>query len=795
MIRNHLKTAWRNIVRNRRFTVLNVLGLSTGLASAILIYLWVADELKFDTFNNNDERLYKAIYNIQTENDVLTLKETPAPLGASLFKAMPEVESYTAVNPFMDWYQGDGMVSFNNNTAVRAKGIFADSNFFNVFSYGLTPAERQTVLAAKYGVVITERLAKRLFNNLSDIKGKTITWKHKLQLKEPIFVAGICATPPANSSNQFDIVFNSQIVAEAEENVNSWRGTYAETYLILKKGTDINLFNKKVADFAKLQDPANKNCTVWLQQFSKIYLYDQYANGYSIGGRIRYVRLFLIIALFIIIIACINFMNLSTAQASAKMKEIGVRKVIGADRKDLFVQFMIESLSLVFLSLLVAIVIIESLLPGFNHITGKQLQFGFGSSIVVPIMLITLFTGLFSGFYPAFYLSGFNPLAVLKNKLNTSVGEIWVRKGLVIFQFAISSVFVIGFVVIKKQIDLLQTRNLGYNRGNVINFKKEGKAVKNPETFLQDLKKITTVDNASCMAGTMLDATEYQMGFSWRGDESDRQYSFRSPRVSYGAIETLGIPVIAGRSFDPAFNDDDSKIVLSESAVKKMRLKDPVGKVIMNGKNKNEIIGVVKDFQYGSARQTAVPLILRFRNAYVCDNILVKIKAGSTKETIGQIANAYKQFNPDYQFEFTFLDEDYQALYKSEENTGILSSYFAALAIIISCLGLFGLAAFTAQKRKKEIGIRKVIGASVAGIVLMLSRDFLKLLSLSFVIAFPVAWWVMNEWLNSFAYRVTISPMIFISTMSIVTILALLSIGFQTIRAAIANPVKSLQTE
>jgi ABC-type antimicrobial peptide transport system permease subunit len=616
-----------------------------------------------------------------------------------------------------------------------------------------------------------------------------------MKLKDPLHISGVVADPPANSTIKFDIVFNYDLMLENDENSGTWRSTYADTYIVLREGTNPAQFEKKIAGFAGIKDPINQKNTLFLQQFSNIYLHNQYENGKQVGGKIQYVRLFSLVALFILIIACINFMNLSTAQASRKMKEIGVKKAIGASRKSLMFQFIAESIFIAFLSLVIAILLIVVLLPQFNQITGKQLQLRFQPTHLLSIAAIALFTGLLSGCYPAFYLSGFNPVTVLKGKLRTSFAEVWIRKGLVVFQFTLSVVFIIGFIVINKQIAFVQTKNLGYNRDNIITFKREGKLNGDPEAFLSALKDIPGVVKVGAMAGTILDPRENQSGFSWRGQDADMAYIFKSPRISYDAIETFGLKVLAGRSFSPDFKDDDSKIILNESAVKKMQLSNPIGKIIKTGDSESEIIGVVNDFQLGSVHHTIEPLVFRFRTPAVATNVLVKVKQGTEPIVIKQLEQYYKKFHPNYPFEFSFLDSDYKALYAAEERVGTLSRYFAGLAIIISCLGLFGLAAFTAQKRQKEIGIRKVVGATVSNIVFMLSKDFLRLVVIALLIAFPVGWWAMSEWLQSFAYRTDIGLTVFVVAGVSILLITLLTVSYQAIRTALANPVKSLRTE
>ncbi|HTE24975.1 ABC transporter permease [Flavitalea sp.] len=794
MFHNFFRIARRRLIKDRQFTILNLVGLSTGLASAILIFLWVNDEMSIDKFNEKDSRIYQAMYNIQTADNILTIDQTPSPLAAALVAEMPEVETAVSINPFMNGFVGPGVVSFENKH-IGAQGIFAGKDYFNVFSFRLIHGHKDTVLADKNGVLLSKSLAKKMFGTTEGIMGKTLEWDHRVKLEGPFYISGIFENPPANSTSQFDIIFNYENLYKGDRYAKDWTGTYAKTYMVLKKGTDQKAFEKKIRDFTKTKDPRNNICSIFIQQFSKKYLYGQYENGVVAGGRIQYVKLFSIIALFILIIACINFMNLSTAQATGKMKEIGVKKTIGASRRSLVLQFLGESIFMALLSLIVAMLLVVLLLPGFNEITGKQIQINYEAGFILPIIGTALFTGLVSGLYPAFYLSAFKPVTVLKGNPKTSIGELWIRKGLVVTQFSLSIIFIVGFLIINKQIDFIRTKNLGYNRDNIVSFQREGEITGDPEVFLSMLKNIPGVINAAGMAGSILDDTDNQSGFSWRGQKSDEEYSFKSPRICYDVVETLGLKLLAGRTFSREFKDDDSKIILNESALKKMGLKDPIGKTIEKGDSQAQIIGVVKDFQYGSMHHTIEPLIFRFRNARVSNRILVKIAAGNEASSIKKIESLYKQLHPKYSFTFTFLDEAYQQLYSSEQRAGKLSKYFAGLAIIISCLGLFGLAAFAAQRRQKEIGIRKIVGASVSNIVLMLSGNLLKLVSVSIVIALPIASWAMNKWLENFAYKTTISVWIFVVAGAIALGIALLTVSFQSVRAAVTNPVRSLRNE
>jgi len=802
MFRYNLKTAWRRLLRDRQFTILNLIGLSSGLAVALLICLWVSDELSVDKFHEKDKQLYQVMNNLTTPQSTMTLDMTPVPLSEALVKEMPEVEYAVAVNDFFNWQSKEGILSYGD-THIQAKGWHAGKDFFNVFSYELIQGNKNEALADENNIVISVTMAKKLFATTDNAIGKTLEWNYPFY-KGVFRISGVFKDPPANATSHFDFVLNMGVLLKTDREAKNWTNDLAKTYLILRKGTDLNRFNEKIAGFLKTKNPGLAIFSLFLQRYSAKYLNGKYENGVVAGGRIAYVRLFSIIAIFILLIACINFMNLSTAQASGKMKEVGVKKTIGASRKSLIIQFLAESILMAFLSLIIAFAFIALLLPQFNVITAKHIGLNSVAGFILPAAGIALFTGIISGCYPAFYLSGFNAVTVLKGKLSTSFGELWVRKGLVVVQFTLSVIFVIGFLVVNEQIKYTQTRNLGYNKDNVLCFQwkgelynqwnglSEGKSNAQFEAFMAGLRNVTGVISVTNTAGNILDQIPGTSGVSWRGQEADQRYIFQSPVVGYDFLETLDIRLDEGRSFSKIYHDDYSRIILNEAAVKMMGLKNPVGKSIdLNGKS--QIIGVVKDFHYGSLHNSIEPLIVRFDPNG--PNIMVRIKAGMERNTVAELKKYYGEFLPGYTFDFTFMDDDYQALYASEMRVAALSRYFAVLAILISCLGLFGLAAFTAQKRQKEIGIRKVLGATVSNVSVMLSMEFLKLVFFAVVISLPASWWVMNKWLQGFSDRVTINWWFFIVPGLMALLLALITVSFQSIKAAIANPVKSLRAE
>jgi putative ABC transport system permease protein len=799
MFRHNLLITYRNFLRYKSTFFINLMGLSTGLACALLIYLWIADELSVDRFHKKDEQLYQVLLNFHHPEGIETRENTSPRLAGSLLQEMPEVESAVTINTINNWITGEGVIT-HEDKRIKAKGIFASKDYFNVFSYHLLQGNKDQVLADRNGVVISESLAKRIFNTTENIIGKTFTWNMRMRFEGLPHITGVFRDPPANSTRQFDLVFNFQKIIEGDRNAGEWNSGPAETYLILKKGTDLAAFNKKISDYMSLKVPdRNIKATMFVSRYSDKYLYGHFENGVQSGGRIEYVWLFSIIAVFILAIACINFMNLSTAQASRKMKEVGVKKTMGANRGTLTIQFLGESILMAFLSLAVAVILVFLLLPQFNEFTNKQLQLAISPRLTLSVAAIVLFTGIVAGYYPAVYLSRFDPIKTLKGKLTISFGERWIRKGLVVTQFVISIVFIVAFLIINQQLEFTQTKNLGYSKDNILVFERQGRINwENHEAFMTTLKNIPGVVNASCMNGSILDPEEtMHTGFSWEGQAPEgKQSLYPSPRISHKFIETMGIEMKEGRTFSDQYTakEEASKIIINEAAAKEMGFPDPVGRTIKYGPvEEKQIIGVVKDFNFGSLHGGVKPAFFMYGMRE--KDIVVKIRAGSEKTAIKNLQNVFAQFHSGYPLEFTFLDDDYQTLYDSENKVAVLSKYFAAIAIIIPCLGLLGLAAFTVQTRRKEIGIRKILGATKGNIVHLLSADFTKLVLMAIIIALPISYFVASKWLENFAYHIDLKWWFFAAAGFAALLMAWFTIGIQTLKAARVNPTKYLQNE
>jgi ABC-type antimicrobial peptide transport system permease subunit len=533
---------------------------------------------------------------------------------------------------------------------------------------------------------------------------------------------------------------------------------------------------------------------LYIQRYSDGYLYNRFVNGVQSGGRIEYVSLFSLIALFILVIACINFMNLSTAKAAGRMKEVGIKKTVGASRRSIILYFMGESMLMAVLSLVIAVALAALLLPYFRQITGKNLPLQVSTPLVVSMVAITVLTGLVSGSYPALYLSGFKPAWILGKGSGSPAGPSGLRKGLVVFQFAISVVLITMVLVVYQQMNLIRTIHLGYNKENVVRFSANGKLATNVGGFLAELREIPGVVRASDMSGNMTGAYSQAGTYvDWKGKPPGLEINYTGLNMDTGMMQLLGMQLVAGRAFSNQFGSDSASVIFNESAIAAMGLKDPIGKTVSVWRMQKRIIGIVKDFHFGSLYKKMGPFFFRYsRNN---SNIFVRIQPGVEKQTLDRIAALYKQFNQGLPLEYRFLDDDYAQLYSAEERVSVLSRYFAGMTILISCLGLFGLAAFTAQKKEKEIAIRKVVGASTGRIIALLSREFMVLVALALLIALPLAGWAASKWLETFAYRVQIGPVIFLLAGAAILLITVVTVSYQSIKAAVASPAKSLKRE
>ncbi len=790
MIRHTFLLILRNFRRFRSSFFINLIGLSTGLASALLIYLWVMDERATDRFHANEGRLFQVMANHHNSDRVETMEATPDPLALALAREIPEVSHSVNLAP-ASWFSKFTLAVEGSATRIKASGQFVDSAYLNVFSFPLVQGNPRTALADPKAVLITEQLAVNLFGNTEKAIGQTVDWNIS-QFKGRGVVTGVMKDIPSASTQRFDFLLTMEAFRAIAGRDENWGNNGPSTFVVLHEGSDALSTSLKIADFIKRKKPGI-HVDLFLRPYSSGYLHGRYDNGALAGGRIEYVRLFSVIAAFILLIACINFMNLSTAKASRRIKEVGIKKAVGAGRHLLILQYLGESMLMSFLSLITALILTQLALPSFDLLTGKTLHLEFTPQLTLSLILITLLTGLLAGSYPALYLSGFSPAKVLKGKFAASLGEQWARKGLVVFQFALSVIFIVAVIVVTQQISFVQSKHLGFNKDHVILFDKEGAIADHQDAFLEEIRTIPGVLASSSINQNIVGTDGFTVGVSWPGKNEEEVVQFGTTGVDYGLMETLGFELVEGRNFSREFNDKNS-IILNEAAVAIMGLPDPIGRKIIFWGREVEVIGVVRDFHYESLHEKLKPFIFRLETSQTL-YIVAKLEAGREQEALTQLEKVYARVNPGFPFSYKFLDEDFQRLYQSEQRVAVLSKYFAGLAILISCLGLFGLAAFTAERRRKEIGLRKVLGSTEAGIVYLLSADFTKIVLLAVVIALPMAFGLCSYWLDSFAYHVGLEAWYFVVAGLAALGIAWLTVGTQAFRAARVNPTECLKEE
>ena len=784
MLKHNLILIYRNIKRSLSYFFINLIGLSAGLACTLLIFLWVTDELQKDKFHEKDQRLFQVMEHQQYATSIMTTSSTPGVLSDALKEEIPEIE-YAATTSWISPFT----LSIEDHN-VKADGYYVGKDYFNIFSYNLVKGDADQVLEDKHAIVISEELAERLFGTKENVLGKSVQLQH-----DKVFeITGVFENIPSASSYQFDFVLSFELFKDENQWVLQWGNNGPSTYVTLHEGSNANEVSEKIKDFVKGKNEES-NVSLFLKPYSERYLYGRYENGQPAGGRIEYVRLFSIIAVFILLIACINFMNLSTARASGKAKEVGIKKSIGAQRHLLAFQFIFESFFTAFVSLLVAILMVWLFLPQFNLITEKEISLNLLDPDLLLWMLgITIATGLIAGSYPAIYLSGFNPAVVLKGEVKGSWGELFVRKGLVVFQFFLSIIMIVSVIVISRQMEFVQSKNLGYKKDNLIRFPIEGKVETSTATFIEEVKKLPGVLNVSSMGHSMLGQNNNTSGLSWEGKDPDDLILFENVRVNYDLLETLGVEMAEGRSFSRLHSTDTAKIIFNEAAIKIMGFEEPVGKVIRLWDEYDlEIIGVVKDFHFQSLHEDVAPLffMLNPENTW---NMLVRIEGGREKETLEALTDFYASYNPGFTLDYKFQDQEYARMYAAEQRIATLSTYFAGFAILISCLGLFGLAIFTTERRIKEIGIRKILGSSSTNIVMLLTGNFTKMVMLSILLGIPISYWLLDQWLARFAFHVELEVWYFIAAAAIALFIAWLTVASQAIKASHVNPVKCLRS-
>lgn len=793
MFKHIFTIAFRSIAKHKSSFLINLTGLSTGLAFAFLLYMWVQDERSIDKFHLNDDRLYQVMEK-SIENGIIRIQDgTQGPLSEAMEKDLPEIEHAVTVMDLSK--EGMDITIRNGERAFKSVSLFTGDAFFKVFSFPLISGNTATVLKEKNSIAISEDFAQKFFGTKEGAIGKPLEWS--LFGKDHLsVVTAVFQNIGANSTLKFDVVFTKQkLIEDLWTNGQNWWNTGPDTYVLLKPGINMTAFNNKIEKFIDRYDK-NNHFSLFVRKYSDAYLYGGYEGDRQAGGRITNVRLFSLIAILLLVIASINFMNLSTAKVSGRLKEIGVKKTVGSNRRSLAFQFLGESLFVTAFSTVLALILVALLIPQFNYITGKNLPIQFSINQLMILLLIAAMTGILSGSYPAFYLSGFKPLETLQGKLRERMGELLARKGMVIFQFIVSLVLIVSVVIVYQQIEFAQSKPIGYARENVIYFDMEGKVFENKRNFFEGLRSLPGVVQAGGVNQTLVreDGGSSTYGLDWPGKIENKNIDFMIRTVDQHLVQTLGMQIAEGRTFSDSVGNNSSYLLINETAVKIMGLKDPVGtKVNLWGEDKT-ILGVMKDFHTASVHQPISPLIFRC----VPDEVsmaMVRIAPNSERRVISSLTDFYSKTNPGYELNLRFLDETIRTQYLAEDRTLTLAKYFAWLTILISCLGLFGLAAYDTERRTKEIGIRKVLGANARKIVVLLSKDLLKLVCIAIVLASPIAYLLMSKWLSDFAYRININWWVFLLAGVAALCIALVAVGFQAVKAAIANPVRNLRNE
>ena len=783
MLKNYLKTAFRGFRRHKSSFFINLAGLSIGLACSFLIFLWVIDEMNMDQYHTDSDRIVQVMEFQSYSDELMTTLSTPGILARTLKEEIPEFQYISTYTWNNDYLFTKGNDSFMEN------GLYVENDFFQILSIDLLYGDRENLLVNPNTIVLSETMAKKYFGNQNPV-GEGLT----LDNDQELTITGVYRDMPSNSTFQFDCLLNYEDWYLENDWAQEWGNNGPRTIAKLAQGTDIETLNEKIKGFIKGKNEGS-HIDLFVYPFASRYLYGSFDNGVVSGGRIEYVRLFIIVAVFILLIACINFMNLSTAKATKRAKEVGIRKSIGASQGSLIGQFIGESMIISFFSLFISILLVEAFLPLFNDLTEKSISVDYTNPLLLVIFISTvIITGLVSGSYPAFYLSSIEAVRSLKGSLKSSWKEAFARKGLVVFQFSLSIVLIVSTIIIYRQIQYTQTKNLGYNKENLIYFTTEDQVGEQWDSFHSQLESIPGVVMASRTSHSFLYQNSNTLGVDWEGKDPDTRILFENITVDYDFLKTMGVELLEGRSYSREFGADTSKIIFNEAAIAAMGMEDPIGKVIQLWEEDYEIIGIARNFHFQSFRTEVNPAFFRLYPEYGW-RAFVRIESSNISNTLSQIEGKWKEFNPNFPFIYEFMDEQYASLYRAEMRIGSLARAFAFVAIFISCLGLFGLSAFTAEQRSKEIGVRKVLGASVNSLVMLLSKDFTKLVLISIIISIPVSWYLMNMWMSEFAYSSGIEWWVFGVAGVAALLIAWLTVSWQSIKAALVNPVNSLKSE
>jgi putative ABC transport system permease protein len=795
MFKNFVKTTFRNLWKNKGYSFLNIFGLGIGIACAGLIFLWVEDEMNYDQFNTKKNQLYFVKENQKYDTYTATFGSTPGVLGPAMLAEIPGIANTCRITE-----GGDTRLITIGDESMYASGNYTEPSLFSMFTFPFVEGNAATAFTQLHSMVITQKTAKKFFGTDKDVVGKKV----RVDNKQDYVITGVLKDIPENSTLRFEWLAPFQIWYDVSDWAHRWGNNCLSTYVELKPGVLPASVNKLLYNFIQKREPSSI-ARPFLLSMNDWHLRNNFDNGVQTGsGAIQYVHLFTLIAWIILLIACINFMNLATARSGKRAREVGVRKVLGAAKQNLIFQFIGEAVFMALLSAMVAVVIMTLTLPAFNMMVQKTLSLDFSNPLHGLLLLgITVACGLIAGSYPSLYLSSFNPAFVLKGMKLKTGGAAFIRKGLVVLQFSISIILIISTIIIYQQIQHVKDRNLGFNKNNLLQIDMSGDMAKHYAAIQQDLINTGKVENVALSDHTTLYGGNNTGGLTWDGKTSAAQILISQRYISPGFFKNAGMKILEGRDVaetDSAIVHNTIYIVITQTLEKLMGKGSAIGKTVhFEGDTsglKAEVVGVVNDYIYGDMYGKPDPVMFFYSKPENTTEMYVRLKQESnTQASLSAIENVLKKENPAYPFTYQFVDDQFNQMFLSEMLISKLSRVFAGLAIIISCLGLFGLAAYTAELRTKEIGVRKVLGASVSGLAALLSKDFLKLVALSCFVAIPVSWWMMHNWLQGYQYRIEISWWIFVLAAFVAILIATITVSFQSIKAAITNPINSLHSE
>lgn len=784
MLKHFFKSTVRSLRKNKTFSILNIFGLATGIACAGLIFLWVEDELSFDQSYANRNYLYQVRTNQTYDGTTRTFLSSPSLLAEAMKREVPGIVNACRIQRMQSLFA-------YGEKAINEKGCYADSSVFSMFTPVFVQGNSASVFHHPKSVVITEGMAERFFGKNSNVIGRSLTMENRDDYR----ITGVIKNAPVNTTLQFDWLVPFEDYISGRPYLAKWGANSVNTYAQLAPGTDPDVINRQLYGF--IQGKQNgANARAFLFAMKDWRLRDKFEGGIQTGGRIEYIRMFITIAWIVLLIACINFMNLSTARSEKRAREVGVRKVAGAERKGLVIYFIGEAMLMSFAAVLTGILFIVMALPFFNLLVEKQLTAGLSNPLHIAFALaIGIICGLVAGSYPAAYLSGFKPIQVLKGWKQKNGKAEWIRKGLVVLQFSVSIILIISTLVIYLQVQHIKNRDIGYNRHNLLSVQAKGDIIKNYEAIRHELITAGLANNAGLNSFNTMYIGNNSSAYDWEGKNKDQDILISHRDVSTDMLPTLGLTFLEGRNFSKDITADSTHVIISQSLARLMGKGTAIGKTIFDGSDAYSVTGVVNDFVYGDMYGQGDPVIY-FPNPSTARFLYIRISNNTpVQQALAGMQDIFKKYNPAYPFEYSFVDDQFNDQFKGEALVGQISKVFAVLAVVISCLGLFGLAAYMAERRTKEIGIRKVLGASVTGIMALLSREFLYLVGISILLAYPLAWLIMSKWLQGYAYRIHLSWWIFGLAGTGALLIALVTVSSQSVKAALTNPVKSLRTE